>query len=102
MKLSWYSVSVIRIFTIKKYLHSIAVDMHIIAIFFTFTEMCFLVWVFIELRCWAVASGKGFNVFTENLMWNQQKKIQTGKLQSFVVFEIFLKIDHCKIYDFIA
>lgn len=39
MKLSWYSVSVIRIFTIKKYLHSIAVDMHIIAIFFTFTEI---------------------------------------------------------------
>lgn len=33
MKLSWYSVSVIRIFTIKKYIHSIAVDMHIIAIF---------------------------------------------------------------------
>lgn len=97
MKLSWYSVCVIRIFTIKKYIHSIAVDMHIIAIFSHLLKCVFLVWVFIKLRCWAVASGLHRKSYVKSA-----EKIQTGKLLSFVVFEIFLKIDHCKIYDFIA
>lgn len=43
------------------------------------------------------------STFTQKILCEiSRKKIQTGKLLSFVVFEIFLKIDHCKIYDFIA
>lgn len=85
MTSSWYSVFVIRIFTIKKYLHSVAVGMHIIAIFAHLVNYIYisLLWVFIKLLCWTVASGKGFNVYTENLMWNQQEKKNHRQVNSY-------------------